>query len=79
VSCSLVLRIRRVESALVAANDQDLLAKVDQGSERVLRGGGFADAALAVESDLTKFAHVVVPFAMMMPGTDPTPLTNANE
>src|SRR4051794_14967411 len=49
----------------VAANDQDLLAKVDQGSERVLRGGGFADAALAVESDLTKFAHVVVLFAMM--------------
>ena len=41
----------------IAADDQDLLADVDEGGERVLRRRGFADAALSVECDLPKFGH----------------------
>jgi hypothetical protein len=43
----------------VAADDEDLLAHLGQGGQRVLAGGGLADAALAVEGDLTQFAHGV--------------------
>ena len=38
----------------VAADDQDLLAQLGQRRQRVLGGGGLADAAFAVESDLAK-------------------------
>jgi hypothetical protein len=41
----------------VAADDQNLLAKLNERRERVLRGGGLADAALAVKRDLPQFTH----------------------
>src|SRR5574343_584396 len=44
----------------VAANDHHFLAGFGQGRHQILRGGGFADTALAVDGALTEFCHGVI-------------------
>jgi hypothetical protein len=61
VSWALAWRIRRVESALgIAADDQDLLAHIDEGGEGVLGGRRLPDPSLAIKRDLTQVTHVDV-------------------
>ncbi|CCV09311.1 hypothetical protein MESS2_980033 [Mesorhizobium metallidurans STM 2683] len=55
--CILSLRVQDQAGGVgfgVAADDEDSLSEVDKGGERVLGGGGLADAALSVKGDLTQ-------------------------
>ena len=41
----------------VFGSQSDFLPKFDKGGERILGGGGFANASLSVKRDLTQSSH----------------------